>query len=1540
MEKTFIKRRLFACIAAILAAASSFAQTITTGAVSPAAVCAGNSISVPFTTTGTFVAGNVFTIELSTAAGAFPGTFLATTGTASPLTAVVPAATVPGAAYTIRVTSSNPVAATMTPSAAFTVNAIPANPTFTAPPSYVTGAVAAPLTASGSNLLWYSAATGGTGSATAPTPTTTAAGTQSFFVSQTVGTCESGRAQIDVVVTACTAPAAPTVAPVAYTVGQTPVALTATGTGLLWYTAATGGTGSPTAPTPTTTAAGTQNFWVTQTVSACESPRAQITVTVSACTPPPAPTVAPVAYTVGQTPVALTATGTGLLWYTAATGGTGSPTAPTPTTTAAGTQNFWVTQTVSACESPRANIVVTVTACTPPVAPTVAPVAYTVGQTPVALTATGTGLLWYTAATGGTGSPTAPTPTTTAAGTQNFWVTQTVSACESPRANIVVTVTACTPPVAPTVAPVAYTVGQTPVALTATGTGLLWYAAATGGTGSPTAPTPTTTAAGTQNFWVTQTVSACESPRAQITVTVSACTPPPAPTVAPVAYRVGQTPVALTATGTGLLWYTTATGGTGSATAPTPTTTAAGTQNFWVTQTVSACESPRAQITVTVSACALSAAPTITSATTYCATTAAIPALTATGTAIKWYNASGGLIASAVPNGNVSVSEVQTFYVTQTETGKCESPKKFIEIIINKTPLPVVSSTVVEYCLNSTATALTATGTALKWYASTTGTTEISPIPVTTTAGNLVFYVSQSLYGCEGDRARIDVKIKTLPAVPTVTTLAAVCENTTVASTVLSGAVTPQTGLLWYTAATGGTGTSSVPAIVTTTAGIKNYYVTQTADGCESATRAILALDVKAQPAAPTVAAVPYCKDVTNATALTATGTGLKWYNGLTGGTALTAAPVPSTATVGTASYYVSQTTAYTGLSCEGPRAKLDVITNPLPANLTAASEALCQERADKTYTFSATPTLGNTISWYSALTGGSKETAVPPTVNLKNAGETTFYSTQVITATGCESPVRAAIKIRVKPLPAVPSISAALIEYCQFVAASPLSATPVSDATLDWYGTSAAGGTASGTAPTPSTANGGTTSYYVAQTLEACASDRTKIDVKINTTPLPVTQTSLAYCQNETAPILDATGTVLKWYRTADGGPNDWQGYPYTPYTGKVEDYSFFVTQTGLENKCESPKQEIKIHIKALPSATLTGNTTIDLGQSATLSLAFTGDGPWKYILSHGVTNTTTQSTVTEQVTPLTTTTYFVTEISNSCGKGSPVGTVLVTVRIPTITSGSPSVAEACAGKTFTVPFQQSGDYPAGNTFKVQIALTNEDAKFYTIPSVATSNLITATFPDTTAGGNYFVRVVSSGTNPAFFVRGSVSPLGITASPLPVATISGAQTVLMGDPATLKVDITGKSPWTFSLNNGVKDSLITATTASYTFKITPKATTTYTITSATNGCGIGKGAGSARVQVDPILAVEPVVTNWVTVYPTIAETLCTVEISGALSPKDAKVEVIDLTGRPVFEQVIRQKTTELDFSKYPSGLYLLRVQNGNLRSVNKVMKR
>ena len=77
-------------------------------------------------------------------------------------------------------------------------------PSVTSPVTYCQFALANPLTANGlpgATYLWYSTPTGGpAGIATPPTPSTTIAGTTSYYVSQTISCGESNRAKIDVVV--------------------------------------------------------------------------------------------------------------------------------------------------------------------------------------------------------------------------------------------------------------------------------------------------------------------------------------------------------------------------------------------------------------------------------------------------------------------------------------------------------------------------------------------------------------------------------------------------------------------------------------------------------------------------------------------------------------------------------------------------------------------------------------------------------------------------------------------------------------------------------------------------------------------------------------------------------------------------------------------------------------------------------------------------------------------------------------------------------------------------------------------------------------------------------------------------------------------------------------------------------------------------------------------------------------------------------------------------------------------------------------------
>jgi len=386
---------------------------------------------------------------------------------------------------------------------------------------------------------------------------------------------------------------------ISYCQNASAIALTATGTGLQWYSNLVGGTGSTTAPTPVTNSPGTFKFYVSQTSGVCESTRDSITVTVTPSPALPGTAGNTPAYCENETANILTATGTSLQWYIVATGGTALPGAPIPNTTTVGDTTFFVSQTVNGCESGRASILVTINPA--PAAPSVTNpvIQYCHNATAIALTATGTNLRWYDIS-GNLITTGAPIPSTATTGSNFYFVSQTQNGCESGRTMITVTVVAV--PTAPTTAPVEYCQNAIAVPVTANGANLQWYSTLTSTTVLPSAPTPVTTTVGITKYYVSQLINTCISPRDSVIVTIKPISAAPT-VVSPLEFCQNTVAAPLTATGTNLLWYDAATGGTGTSTAPTPQTANTATTFYYVTQNTNGCESnPRTAITVAINA--------------------------------------------------------------------------------------------------------------------------------------------------------------------------------------------------------------------------------------------------------------------------------------------------------------------------------------------------------------------------------------------------------------------------------------------------------------------------------------------------------------------------------------------------------------------------------------------------------------------------------------------------------------------------------------------------------------------------------------------------------------------------------------------------------------------------------------------------------------------------------------------------------------------------------------------------------------------------
>ncbi|HEX8350287.1 MAG TPA: hypothetical protein VF598_10020, partial [Hymenobacter sp.] len=150
------------------------------------------------------------------------------------------------------------------------------------------------------------------------------------------------------------------------------------------------------------------------------------------------------------------------------------------------------------------------------------------------------------------------------------------------------------------------------------------------------------------------------------------------------------------------------------------------------------------------------------------------------------------------------------------------------------------------------------------------------------------------------------------------------------------------------------------------------------------------------------------------------TGALFRLYTSPTGGTPLANDFRPSTATVGSTTYYVSQ---LLGL-CESNRAPLTVVVDNGPAAPTVVTPlTYCVGTAANKLSSSVTPTSGALVKLYTSATGGTPlpDTFQPSTASL---GSTTYYASQ---ATGsCES-TRTAIVVDVVGAPGAPVIVSSL---------------------------------------------------------------------------------------------------------------------------------------------------------------------------------------------------------------------------------------------------------------------------------------------------------------------------------------------------------------------------------------------------------------------------------------------------------------------------------------------------------------------------------
>ena len=230
----------------------------------------------------------------------------------------------------------------------------------------------------------------------------------------------------------------------------------------------------------------------------------------------------------------------------------------------------------------------------------------------------------------------------------------------------------------------------------------------------------------------------------------------PTTTTASYTYCVGSNATALTAAasaGNTLRWYTQPTGGTYTTSAPTPSTSTAGTFMYYVSQAnLNNDESPRIAMTITVNA--LPATPTIAAngPTTFC-----------TGGSVNLTSSAsnGNLWSTNATTATISVTTSGSYTVTVTDVNGCSSVSTPISVNVSSAPAPTINASATQACEGDVVTITASTSDSYLW--STGATTQSIQLTASTPNVNVV---TTNANACDGVGASNAINI-TFTATPT-----------------------------------------------------------------------------------------------------------------------------------------------------------------------------------------------------------------------------------------------------------------------------------------------------------------------------------------------------------------------------------------------------------------------------------------------------------------------------------------------------------------------------------------------------------------------------------------------------------------------------------------------------------------------------------------------------------------------------------------------------------------------------------------------------
>ncbi len=324
-------------------------------------------------------------------------------------------------------------------------------------------------------------------------------------------------------------------------------------------------------------------------------------------------------------------------------------------------------------------------------------------------------------------------------------------------------------------------------------------------------------------------------------------------------------------------------------------------------------------------------------------------------------------------------------------------------------------------------------------------------------------------------------------------------------------------------------------------------------------------------------------------------------------------------------------------------------------------------------------------------------------------------------------------------------------------------------------------------------------------------------------------------------------TGTYTAHNWTGDTGPLSAMNVA-DPVFNATAFGTYNLTYEVTDSKGCTATSSITIVVNQGPTAAvLSGDAIICAGNTANLFVNITnGTAPYSFTLSDGSNITGYNSNDAIAVSPAATTTYTIAgdvTDANGCsvaGSGTPIVQVVNSPDVTLIVrTDDPDI---CQTESADIIVENSQ-----NGYSYQLRNDADDSNVGTAVTGTGGDIIlpTGSLTATTT----FNVLVDNSTCPPVEMSTLVT---VTVNPPPTsAVLSGDATICAGNPANLKVDITGgTAPYTFEIDNGV--GVISGYNSGDAIAVSPAATTTYNLISNitdANGCSVA-GNGTATVTV------------------------------------------------------------------------------------------